>query len=168
MSSVCSHIIHQNLLIIYFAEQGVRGLGKPAKPTVGGTCEFKGNGFPSGQDYQLQLVGMGASKADGWSPRPNDDNGRSMFVNYDGRTRIDLINSSSSANSASCGGKDYKVVDANGVDDGTASFCLPDPFPDCERGDICDEVPADYAVFARVVKGGTRGNTMKLEAMCRS
>ena len=65
-------------------EGTLRALAKPTGNGPGtGTCEFGGNGFSSKHDYQLVLVGMNKDQASNFSPRPGDDNSRSMFVQYE-------------------------------------------------------------------------------------
>jgi hypothetical protein len=97
-----------------------------------------GNGAPSGAHYNLNILGM--SKAKGKSSGDEYDqvtqgNGRRIFVNLDGNTKILLTE-----------GDDFDVIDYDGTD-GMATFQLPNPDPDCNG-------VTDYSVYVRGLGGG--------------
>lgn len=92
-----------------------------------------GNGAPSGSHYNLNLIGVPKQK----SADMTGNQGHRIFVNLEGRTRIDL------------GEGEFQVLDANGTD-GRARFQLPAPDPDG------DGVTA-YSVWARAL--GTPGGS---------
>ncbi len=89
--------------------------------------EETGNGAPSGAHYNLNIIGVPKSK----TADMTGNNGHRMFVNLEGRTRINLAMG------------DFKVLDANGTD-GTASFQLPNPDEDGDG-------TTSYSVFVRAL-----------------
>lgn len=88
-----------------------------------------GNDAPNGGHYNLNLIGVPHDKTADIS----GNNGHRIFIYYIGRTKIMLAEG------------DYQVVDANGTDDGMASFLLPNP--DNGSGDLA------YSVWIRPVAG---------------
>src|SRR5262245_54225593 len=82
-----------------------------------------GNGAPSGTHYNLNIIGVPKDK----NPDFSGGNGRRIFVDLEGRTKILLKPGT------------FDVLDANGTD-GEASFQLPEP-------DANDDNITDYSVF---------------------
>lgn len=74
-----------------------------------------GNGAPSGEHYNLNILG----KSKFTSSEMTSSNGHAIFVNLDGKTKINLVE-----------GTDFQVLDANGTDGNGAKFQLPNPDPD--------------------------------------
>src|SRR5262245_23826633 len=68
--------------------------------------DVTGNGAPSGQHYNLNIIGTTAKKME-------VDNGNVIFVPLAGKTKISLLE-----------GDDFQVLDKNGTD-GEAVFQLP-------------------------------------------
>ena len=106
-------------------------------PTSEEVVVTTGNGAPSGQHYNLNLIGMEKGKTADMST----SNGRRIFVPLYGNVKIMLSKG------------DFDVIDADGTD-GTAAFQLPEP-------DAQDDNITDYSVFIRTLgkPGGT--GTMK-------
>ncbi|MBC2699032.1 MAG: hypothetical protein HF976_11010 [ANME-2 cluster archaeon] len=106
----------------------------------------KGNGAPSGQHYNLNLIGK-----DKIDILPNDDNnGHRIFVNLYKRTKISLEEGP------------FEVIDADGTD-GKAVFQLPKPentyVTDPATGEVTEFVPGAYEVYIRPLgKPGGNGN----------
>lgn len=87
-----------------------------------------GNGAPSGEHYNLNLIGVSKGK----TADMTGNMGHRIFVNLAGNTKILLGE-----------GSDFQVLDANGTD-GTAKFQLPNPDPD-------NDGVTTYSVYARAV-----------------
>ena len=68
---------------------------------------LKGNGFPSGQHYNLNIIGVNGKTQVG------DSMGHTIFVDLKGRTSIIMTQ-----------GDEFKVVDRNGLDDKKARFTI--------------------------------------------
>jgi hypothetical protein len=83
-----------------------------------------GNGAPSGSHYQLNLIGVPKGK----TAEMTGDNGRRIFVNLFGNTKVFLSQSTDGS---------FGVLDANGTDGNGATFKLP--------------APGDYTVWARAL-----------------
>jgi hypothetical protein len=92
-----------------------------------------GNGAPSGQHYNLNIIGVPKDK----SPDFTGGNGHRIFVDLQGKTKILLTKGP------------FDVIDANGTD-GTAAFQLPEP-------DATDDGYTDYSVYIRAL-GKPGGN----------
>lgn len=92
-----------------------------------------GNGAPSGEHYNLNIIGVPKAKTADMS----NTNGHSLFVSLSGHTKILLTEGP------------YAVLDRNGTD-GEASFQLPDPDPE-------NDGITEYSVFVRAlgIPGGT-------------
>lgn len=88
-----------------------------------------GNGAPSGSHYNLNLIGVAKDK----TADMDGNNGHRIFVNLDGKTKINLIE-----------GEDFQVLDANGTDHDGAAFQLPNPDPDGDGTTV-------YSVYARAL-----------------
>jgi hypothetical protein len=95
-----------------------------------------GNGAPSGQHYNLNIIGV-PDKGKNFENYSGNDNGRRIFVSLWGKTKILLTKG------------DFDVIDANGTD-GTAAFQLPEP-------DATNDGFTDYCVYIRALgkPGGT-------------
>jgi hypothetical protein len=97
-----------------------------AKP--GNTADgYFGNGMPSGQHFQFNLIGVPQGKD--WEP--GHDNGKRIFVDLVGNTKILLTEGP------------FEIIDENGTD-GEAHFQLPNPDPDCDG-------TTAYSVFVRAL-----------------
>ena len=71
-----------------------------------------GNGMPSGEHYNLNIIGVSKDKnpdAEGWI----NPNRHTIFVPLERKTNIYMMN-----------GSDFAVIDADGTDDGKARFQL--------------------------------------------
>lgn len=88
--------------------------------------QLTGSGSPNGPHYNLNLIGVPKQK----SADMKGDQGHRIFVNLEGKTKINLYE-----------GDDYLVMDANGTD-GKAAFQLPNPDPD-------NDGITEYSVWAR-------------------
>lgn len=95
-----------------------------------------GNGAPSGQHYNLNIIGVPKGK----NPDFNGGNGRRIFVPLWGKTKILLSEGA------------FDVIDANGTD-GEAAFQLPEP-------DATDDGVTDYSVYIRGL--GKPGGSAKM------
>jgi hypothetical protein len=118
---------------------------------VAGQFQETGNGSLSGNHYTLNIIGMQNSKD---HQDMTGTSGHTIFVPLRGNAKILLVNSTDEIET--CGGKDFKVLDRNAMDDGEAVFCLPEPVVDpdaCPEG----ESEVNYTVFARAL--GTPGGT---------
>ena len=133
---------------------GLLGIGsvaladKPGGWSAGEYSEYNGNGAPSGAHYNLNIIGVSSPKS---NPMTNS-NGHTIFVPLKGRATINLINSEEET--ATCNGKEFKVVDHNATDDGVASFCLPPPQ---QAGDNIS-CPADWTKYEWSVWARALGN----------
>ena len=87
----------------------------------------RGNGAPSGQHYNLNIIGVPKDKPVDFT----GGNGHRIFVPLWGKTKILLTEGS------------FDVIDANGTD-GTAAFQLPEP-------DATDDGVTDYSVYIRAL-----------------
>lgn len=96
-------------------------------------ARIAGNGAPSGQHYNLNIIGVPKNKSVDFT----GGNGRRIFVPLEGRTKILLSEGS------------FDVIDANGTD-GEAAFRLPEP-------DATDDGTTDYSVYIRAL-GKPGGN----------
>lgn len=89
------------------------------------TVSTTGNGAPSGQHYNLNIIGVPRGK----TADMTGNSGHRIFVPLYGKAKILLFKG------------DFQVLDANGTD-GTASFQLPEP-------DATDDGQTDYSVYIR-------------------
>jgi hypothetical protein len=121
MKKLIAIVMAVTLLAGLFGVGTVALADKPGGWDGGSFYEYNGNGAPSGAHYNLNIIGMPRSKD---NPMTNS-NGHTIFVPLKGRATINLINSE--VHTATCNGKEFKVVDHNATDDGVASFCLPPP-----------------------------------------
>jgi hypothetical protein len=80
-----------------------------------------GNGAPSGAHYNLNIIGVGKGK----TPNMTGGSGHRIFVGLGGKTAADTANTQIALSLSTDG--TFKVVDANGTDDGRAEFMLPAP-----------------------------------------
>lgn len=96
-----------------------------------------GNGGPSGPHYNLNIIGVNANQ-----DRPDNAAGHVIFVDLDGKSKINLCNSSDS--SAMCYATGFAVIDKDGTDADGAAFALPNPDPDGDG-------TTTYSVFARAL-----------------
>ena len=92
-----------------------------------------GNGAPSGAHYNLNIIGVPKGK----TADMTGDNGRRIFVNLDGNSKIFLSNADLTDGT-------FKVLDANGTDANGASFQLPSP-------DADNDGTTSYSVWARAL-----------------
>jgi hypothetical protein len=88
-----------------------------------------GNGAPKGEHYNLNILG----KSKTMTADMTDSSGHSIFVNLEGKTKINLQQ-----------GDDFKVIDANGTDGNGATFQLPNPDPDGDGKTV-------YSVYVRAL-----------------
>lgn len=107
------------------------------EPVVDAISFGRGNGAPSGSHYNLNIIGVPQDK----SADMTGDNGHRIFVYLEGKTRIDLYKADS-----------FGVIDANGTDDGRASFQLPHPDPDNDGETV-------YSVWVRALGKPGGGST---------
>lgn len=84
-----------------------------------------GNGAPSGQHYNLNIIGVSKGKSVDFQ----GGNGHRIFVPLEGKVKINLTMG------------EFDVIDANGTD-GVAAFQLPEP-------DATDDGVTDYSVYVR-------------------
>lgn len=98
-------------------------------PTPESAADKGGNGAPSGEHYNLNLIGVPAGSKTG-----DYGSGQRIFINLEGKTTILLSPGP------------YDVIDGNGTD-GEAHFQLPDPDPSPSTGNLA------YSVWIRVVAG---------------
>uniref|UniRef100_A0A7S2A1U6 Uncharacterized protein n=1 Tax=Trieres chinensis TaxID=1514140 RepID=A0A7S2A1U6_TRICV len=112
----------------------------PSHARIGDSFERDVQGKRSlvGHDYQLIMNCVPKEKKN--ENFDSSGNGRSMFIPCEGKTKIYLYNSDDSSTSCT---RDYEILDRDGLD-GSAEFCLPDPFP----GDATEAV---YQIKARVL-----------------
>ena len=96
-----------------------------------------GNGGPSGPHYNLNIIGKNPNQ-----DRPDNASGNVIFVLLDGKSKINLCNSSDS--SAMCYATGFQVIDKDGTDADGATFALPNPDPDGDG-------TTTYSVFARAL-----------------
>jgi hypothetical protein len=118
---------------------------------LAGKFDPTGNGAISGPHYTLNIIGMKNSKD---HQDMTGTSGHTIFVPLKGNAKILLVNSTEET--VACGGKDFKVLDRNAMDDGEAVFCLPEPEVNpsgCDTG----QSEVNYTVFARAL--GTPGGT---------
>ena len=100
--------------------------------------DVTGNGAPSGQHYNLNIIGVQNPK----TADMDGSNGHVIFVPLVGKAKIELMKAPE--------GESFAVLDANGTD-GPAIFQLPDPglvpylVGDTEGKDTI----SDYSVFVR-------------------
>ena len=94
-----------------------------------------GNGAPSGQHYNLNIIGVEKGKS------ISGGSGNVIFVPLTGKCKIMLTEG------------EFDVIDKNGTD-GTAAFQLPEPDPE-------DDGTTDYCVFIRALGKPGGGATMK-------
>lgn len=107
----------------------------PGLTTLEDAVSFsRGNGAPSGSHYNLNVIGVPQDK----TADMTGNNGHRIFVDLDGKTRIDLQK-----------GETFEVLDANGTD-GKAEFQLPHPDPDGDGETV-------YSVWVRAL--GTPGGS---------
>jgi hypothetical protein len=88
-----------------------------------------GNGAPSGEHFNLNLIGVPRDKT------ADISGGNRIFIYYEGQVDIMLREGP------------YEVIDGNGTDDGVAEFQLPNPDPDGDGGTL------EYSVWIRPVAG---------------
>ncbi|MFD2247431.1 hypothetical protein [Pontibacter ruber] len=88
-----------------------------------------GNGAPSGEHYNLNIIGVPKGK----SATMDGNSGHRIFVNLDGNSKILLAE-----------GDTYQVLDANGTDGDGAKFQLPNP-------DVDNDGITSYSVWARAL-----------------
>lgn len=94
-----------------------------------------GNGAPSGQHYNLNIIGVAKGKS------ITGGSGHVIFVPLTGKCKIMLTEG------------DFDVIDKNGTD-GTAAFQLPEP-------DAEDDNQTDYCVYIRALGKPGGSATMK-------
>ncbi|ALJ01007.1 hypothetical protein [Rufibacter tibetensis] len=100
---------------------------------VESSASLTGNGAPSGAHYNLNIIGVPKGKS-----APMDSNsGQRIFVNLEGKTKINLANADLTDGA-------FRVLDANGTDGDGATFQLPSPDAD---GDGL----TSYSVYARAL-----------------
>lgn len=101
-----------------------------------------GNGAPSGAHYTLNIIGVPKGK----TADMDGNNGHRIFVNLEGKTKINLQNADLTDGA-------FAVLDANGTDGDGALFQLPSPDAD---GDGI----TSYSVYARAL--GKPGGSVKV------
>ncbi len=94
---------------------------------IGTGAALAGNGAPSGEHYNLNIIGVPMDK----TADMDNNNGHRIFVKLEGRSDIWLQE-----------GDTFNVIDANGTDKNGAKFQLPAPDAD---GDGISE----YSVYIR-------------------
>ncbi|WP_202080235.1 hypothetical protein [Caldalkalibacillus salinus] len=99
-----------------------------AIPVFASETLLTGNGAPSGEHYNLQIIGVPKDKK---QPMKNSDGNR-IFVPLHGETNIHLFEG------------EFKVLDANGTDEDGAAFQLPNPDPD-------NTGVTEYSVYTRAL-----------------
>jgi len=100
--------------------------------------DVTGNGAPSGEHYNLNIIGVQNPK----TADMDGSNGHVIFVPLQGKAKIELIEAPE--------GESYAILDANGTD-GPAILQLPDPGLDPyvvgDEGEA--DTMSDYSVFVR-------------------
>ena len=96
-----------------------------------------GNGGPSGPHYNLNIIGKDAIQ-----DRRDNASGNVICVGLDGKSKINLCNSSDTT--ATCYASGFQVLDKDGTDSDGAAFALPNPDPDGDG-------TTTYSVFARAL-----------------
>src|SRR5688572_21352814 len=102
--------------IISCQKDAVSELANEEEALVQGAAST-GNGAPSGAHYNLNIIGVPKGK----TADMTGNNGGRIFVALDGKTRINLLPSST-----------FQVTDANGTDANGATFTLPNPDPESD------------------------------------
>jgi hypothetical protein len=115
-------------------------------PAASATHGSTGNGAPNGEHYTLNIIGVAKDK----SASMTDSNRRTIFVDLEGKTRINLTEG------------EFKVLDGNGTD-GVAAFQLPVADSDPTANDGQGTGETTYSVFARAL--GKPGGSAKV-ALC--
>lgn len=110
-----------------------------------------GNGGPSGPHYTLNIIGVDAKQ-----DRPDNAAGNVIFVPLDGRTKINLCNSTDWT--SQCYATGFQVLDKDGTDADGAAFALPNPDPDGDG-------TTTYSVFARAL-GSPKGSPSSTTTTC--
>jgi hypothetical protein len=103
----------------------------------------KGNGFPKGPHYNLNLIAYPKSAAEKDVTRNVNGKGHRIFVPSTGKAKINLLNSDEDPK---CSPGAFEVINYFAAKGDAAEFCLPDPFPEDTEGET-----AVYAVYARAL-----------------
>jgi hypothetical protein len=103
-----------------------------------------GNGAPSGAHYTLNIIGMAKGKTADMS----NSQGHRIFVGL-GRSGDAVVTNIKLTEGA------FAVIDANGTDDGTATFQLPNPVDDANGDGVDDDGRLGYSVYVRALGAPT-------------
>jgi hypothetical protein len=110
------------------------------------TNDQTGNGAPSGNHYNLNIIGVKNPK----TADMDDTKGHTIFVSMDGHNKIGLVESGT-ADAPGTDEGDFVVLDRNATDNDGALFALPAPGYDAyntaDPGSA--DTISDYSVFVR-------------------